>query len=211
MRVPNKVHKEKERYPNRLQCFTFTLLPLVFLSLFTLTESAFFRPVIHKSSMYGNTVQPRRTRKASFRIRPRSERGPLYSRPQDNLVSGISEIGIGFSLGVLWSEYSIILTGCGPLNFSDTLERVCYQGVIALAGLSLFNRIVTGKSLEYSSIYIFGELENFTLVQVKAAEYASSLAVLGAFLALAFQYSRGENMDGLSGIDVGMCRALRDL
>ena len=75
----------------------------------------------------------------------------LHARPQDNLVAGIAEIGFAFSLGVLWSEYSVILTGCGPLNFSDTLERICYQGVIVVAGIALFNRIVTGKSLEYSS------------------------------------------------------------
>merc|ERR1719464_408597 len=31
-----------------------------------------------------------------------------YYRPQDSLVSGIAEIGIGFSIGVLYSEYSII-------------------------------------------------------------------------------------------------------
>ena len=61
----------------------------------------------------------------------------------DNLVSGLAEISIGFSVGVLWSEFAVITTGCGPLNFSDILERICYQGVILTAGLSLFTRIVT--------------------------------------------------------------------
>jgi hypothetical protein len=135
----------------------------------------------------------------------------LYSRPQDNLVAGIAEIGFAFTLGVLWSEYGIILTGCGPLNFSDTLERICYQGVIVVAGVALFNRIVSGTNLAETSEKFFGPLEEFTLWQVRVVEWASALAVLGAFLSLAFQYSRGTNMDGLSGIDIGMCRALRDL
>lgn len=138
----------------------------------------------------------------------------IYSsrRYQDSLVAGIAEIGIGFSLGVLWSEYSIIMTGCGPLNFSDTLERICYQGVIVLSGLLVFNRIVTGgKGLDDSSVDFFGPLEDFTLIQVRAAEYASLLAVFGAFVALALQESRGINLEGLSGIDVAMCRAMRDL
>jgi hypothetical protein len=135
----------------------------------------------------------------------------LYARPQDNLVAGISEIGFGLSLGVLWSEYSIIVTGCGPLNFADILERICYQGVIVLAGISLFNRIVTGKGLDTSGEDFFGPLEDSTIYQVRFAEYASALAVVGAFVALGFQYSRGTSMDGLSGIDITMCRAIRDL
>jgi hypothetical protein len=91
----------------------------------------------------------------------------LYAQPQDNLVSGIAEISFAFSLGVLWSEYSIILTGCGPPNFSNTLERICYQGVIVSSGLALFNCIVTsGKSLETTSEEFFGPLENLTLWQV---------------------------------------------
>jgi hypothetical protein len=136
----------------------------------------------------------------------------LYSRPQDNLVSGISEISFAFSLGVLWSEYCIILTGCGPANFSDTLERICYQGVIASAGVALFLRIVTGGgvSLEETTENFYGPLEDSTLIQVRIAEWSSALAVVGAIGALGYQtYVRGEtNMEGLTGIDVSMCRAI---
>jgi hypothetical protein len=137
----------------------------------------------------------------------------LYnSRRDDILFSGLAEIGLGFSLGVLWSEYSIILTGCGPYNFSDFLERICYQGVIVLSGLALFNRIVTGgrQGLDETIDDLFGPLQEWTLLQVKAAELAVTLAVLGAFIALAVQYQSGTNMDGLSGIDVGFCRAMAD-
>lgn len=135
-----------------------------------------------------------------------------HARPQNSLVAGLAEIAFGFSLGVLWSEYSILLTGCGPLHFSDALERVCYQGTVAAAGAALFHRIVAGgRGLDESAVVCFGPLEDFTLVQVRAAECASAVAVLGAFVALAAQYARGANMDGLSGIDVSLCRALRDL
>ena len=133
----------------------------------------------------------------------------------DNLVSGVAEISIGFALGVLWSEYAVITTGCGPLNFSDILERICYQGVILSAGASLFTRIVTsGKDLTtYINEDYFGEgmLAEATLIQVRAAEWLSVLAVVGAFASLAVQIVNGEQMDGLSGIDVEMCRAIRDL
>mmetsp|Transcript_7520 Transcript_7520/g.18524 ORF Transcript_7520/g.18524 Transcript_7520/m.18524 type:complete len:203 (+) Transcript_7520:208-816(+) len=50
-------------------------------------------------------------------------------RPYDNLFSGLAEISLGCSIGVLWSEISIALTGCGPSNLSDTLERICYLSV----------------------------------------------------------------------------------
>ena len=137
----------------------------------------------------------------------------LFSlRPQDNLVSGLCEISFAFSLGVLWSEYSIVLTGCGPVHFSDSLERICYQGLIVSAGVTLFTRIVTGGiSLEVIAENVFGPLQESTLIQVRVMEIALVLAALGAFLALGLQEYRGTNMDGLSGINVDMCRAIRDL
>ena len=118
---------------------------------------------------------------------------------------------MGFSIGVLYSEYYIIMTGCGPPNFGDTLERICYQGVIVLAGLALFNRVATlfSSSLEDTVNNMFGPLQPSTLWQVRVAEYLSAAAVLGAFVALQVQYSKGVTMDGLSGIDINMCRAIR--
>jgi hypothetical protein len=142
---------------------------------------------------------------------PKGSTRLYFSRREDNLFSGLAEIGIGCSIGVLWSEYSVIMSGCGPLHFSDTLERICYQGVLALSSVALFNRIVTRKSLEAIVDELFGPLLNLTLVQVRIAEYASGLAVLGAILALAVQHQSGAKMDGLSGIDISLCRAIRDL
>jgi len=152
----------------------------------------------------------------SFAITSSSQTGTqLPLARYDNLVSGVAEISIGFALGVLWSEYAVITTGCGPLNFSDILERICYQGVILSAGASLFTRIVTGGKdfTTFITEDYFGEgmLAEATLVQVRAAEWLSILAVVGAFAALAVQILNGEQMDGLSGIDVEMCRAVRDL
>ena len=132
-------------------------------------------------------------------------------RPQDSLFSGIAEFGIGCSIGVLYSESFIIMTGCGPLNFSDTLERISYQGVIVFAGLALFNRIVTqfNFSLGETINDQFGPLQKSTLLQVTVAEFLSAIAVVGAIVALEVQSNKGVSMDGLSGIDINMCRAIR--
>lgn len=137
----------------------------------------------------------------------------LYAlRPsQDNLVGGIAQISFGFCLGVFFSEYAIIQTGCGPSDLSDTLERICYQGVIVSAGIALFNRIVNRTDMAVTCENLFGPLDSFTLWQVRVVESMSALVVLGAFVSLAVQYGHGTVMDGLSGIDVSMCRAIRDL
>ena len=118
---------------------------------------------------------------------------------------------MGFSIGVLYSEYFIITTGCGPPNFGDTLERICYQGVIVFAGLALFNRIVTlfASGLDDTVENLYGPLQTSTLWQGRGAEYLSALAVIGAVVALQVQYSKGSVMDGLSGIDINWCRAVR--
>jgi hypothetical protein len=132
-------------------------------------------------------------------------------RPQDSLVAGVAEISMGCCLGVLWSEYSVMTTGCGPLEFPDALERICYQGVTVAAGTALFLRIVTRVDLATTCSDYFGELLESTMVQVKIAEYLSLLAVAGAFVVLAVQSASGAQMDGMSGIDIELCRAIRDL
>jgi hypothetical protein len=135
----------------------------------------------------------------------------LY-RPQDSLVAGVAEISMGCSLGVLWSEYAVMTTGCGPLHFSDALERICYQGVIVAAGIALFHRIVTQNQVDLATTCsdYFGQLLESTIVQVQISEFLSFLAVMGAFAALAVQSASGAQMDGMSGVDIEMCRAIRD-
>lgn len=42
-----------------------------------------------------------------------------------------------FSIGcTLWSEYTVIMTGCGPMLLPDVVERSCYLGVLVIAGSS---------------------------------------------------------------------------
>lgn len=167
----------------------------------TMTET-----IIQQTFSFRPTSKPRYT----LRSPPSSSRLFLSSQ-YDNLVSGIAEISLGTSLGVLWSEYAILTTGCGPMNLSDGLERFCYQAVITFAGVLLFSRILTQKDAVTLSTDYFGDMEDLTLYQVKAAEVLAYTAVLGAFVALGSQMTSGVDMDGLSGIDVQMCRAIREL
>mmetsp|Transcript_2083 Transcript_2083/g.2975 ORF Transcript_2083/g.2975 Transcript_2083/m.2975 type:complete len:231 (+) Transcript_2083:51-743(+) len=143
-----------------------------------------------------------------------------YSARYDNLVGGLAQISIGASLCVLWSEWSVITTGCGPLNISDFLERLCYQLDIVFAGSFWYSRIAFGCDITAllggdeegkDSIVPWGfELEDFTLLQVKSSELLAYASVIGALLALASQILNGSQMDGLSGIDIQQCRAMRD-
>ena len=59
------------------------------------------------------------------------------------------------SVGTLWSEYSVMTTGCGPFQLPDSLKRGCYLGTLVVAGLSVFMRIVTGKSMSCCGCVIF--------------------------------------------------------
>lgn len=147
-----------------------------------------------------------------MRSRISTERNLINSR-YDNLVAGVAEISIGTSLGTLWSELTVAATGCGPLNLSDGLERLCYQGVIVFAGYVIFARIVSGMGqVELCRDYFGrGALAPTTLWQVRIAEWMALSAVAGAVIALLLQMGSGGQMDGLTGIDVEMCRALRDL
>jgi len=161
-----------------------------------------------------STQQHQQRRRRRRHSSSSSSSSALFSsiRPENNLIAGICEISFAFSLGVLWSEYSIIRTGCGPIDLSDTLEKICYQGVIISTGMTWFLWIITGGiRLDVTVENMFGPLEESTLLQVRIVEWTNLLTVLFAFLALGLQEYRGIHMDGLSGINVDMCRAIRDL
>jgi len=111
------------------------------------------------------------------------------------------------SLCTIWSEYSVLTTGCGPMELSDTLERGCYLGVLFVAGLSVFVRIVSGGQ-SLSDVYK-NSIDNSFYPYFMLVESLSLVAVMGAFIALALQSIKGEQMDGLSGINVDMCRAIQ--
>lgn len=111
------------------------------------------------------------------------------------------------SLCTMWSEYSVLTTGCGPMQLSDTLERGCYLGVLFVAGLSVFVRIVSGGQ-SLSDVYK-NSIDNNCYPYFTLVESLSLVAVLGAFVALGMQSIKGEQMDGLSGINIDMCRAIQ--
>jgi len=129
----------------------------------------------------------------------------------DNLVSGIAEISIGASIGVLWSEVAVLATGCGPTGLSDNLERLCYLIVIVSSSTVAFCRIAFGQGPVRIAEDALGYLEGSTTVQVRVAEWLGVLAILGALAALSSQVYHGSRMDGLSGIDIQMCKAVREL
>ena len=136
---------------------------------------------------------------------------------EDNLVvlpvTVLSSAAILASVGTLWSEYSVVMTGCGPQLLPDVVERSCYLGALVVAGLSVFTRIVTGWS-DLATIIGNNDMiqkrnKDAVIFRIKAAEWMSLLAVGGAFVALASQTINGEQMDGLSGINIEMCRAIQ--
>jgi hypothetical protein len=122
------------------------------------------------------------------------------------------------SLGTLWSEYSVFTTGCGPRSLPDAIERECYLGVLTVAGLSVFIRIVTGDGFSSMTQQQLGygdgkKLNDETALirWMQLAESLSLLAVLGAFVVLGSITIHGEQMDGMSGINVDMCRAIQEM
>ena len=142
----------------------------------------------------------------------RSTSTELHYRRDDSLIGGLAEISIAGALGVLWSEYTVLTTGCGPSDLSNFLERLCYEIVIGTSGVILFTSIVTGqRSMAVHVEEILGDLESYTLFQVEVAQYFVVAAVLGAFLTLYAQYYNGVNIidHSLTGIDVEMCKALQ--
>jgi hypothetical protein len=131
-------------------------------------------------------------------------------------ISTTCVISLATSFGTLWSEYAVIMTACGPPQLSDALERGCYLSTLLLAGVIVFTRIVT-RSSGASIVMQFVDNDKSsshyttTLALLRSAEVVNLFAVLVAFVALGVQEWKGEQLDGLSGINVEMCRALQML
>ena len=94
------------------------------------------------------------------------------------------------------------------------------MGTLAIAGLSVFTQIVTGRDVATAMTeYVNDGLKRnntygtdlFNFLQMQLAESMSLFVVFVAFVALGIQQYYGEKMDGLSGINVDMCRALQSL
>ena len=104
----------------------------------------------------------------------------------------------------------MIQTGCGPPLLPDIVERSCYLGVLVISGLSVFLRIVTGSGVADAIIINTQDDKDIISLQLfRLVEYLSLLAVLGAFISLGSQTINGEQMDGMSGINVEMCKAIQ--
>lgn len=135
----------------------------------------------------------------------------LFFKPSDeedtvsvNIITGTLVVtSLSASSGVLWSEWAVYQTGCGPLNLPDFLERSCYLGVFLVSGLSVFSRIVFRQGLSAWS-------DPATKRAIQTCEILAWLAVVGAVVVLGNQMINGEAMDGLSGIDLGKCRAKQE-
>ena len=153
----------------------------------------------------------------------RKEYDPEQENKSSNNISSLflvitSIIGIMSSCGTLWSEFAVMVTGCGPLQLPDAVERGCYLGTLTFAGLSVFTRIVSGQGISASLGRVeirdieLGDDEVIVfspLFWLQIAEVASLIGVLMAFVALGMQEFKGEKMDGLSGINIDMCRAIQ--
>ena len=139
----------------------------------------------------------------------------------NNLLVPILSVLSFASIDTLWSEYSIIRTGCGPRSLPDVVERSCYLGALAGAGSSVFLRIVSGNGLatvidssiekKRSDDTSIDDTSGIILQIMIAVEYLSLMVVAGAFVALGSQTIHGEQMDGMSGINIDMCKAIQQL
>ena len=87
--------------------------------------------------------------------------------------------------------------------------RSCYLGVLVIAGLSVFLRIVTGSGVADAIIINTKDNKDISLQLFRSVEYLSLLAVFGAFISLGSQTIHGEKLDGMSGINVEMCKAIQ--
>ena len=142
---------------------------------------------------------------------------PLHERLGDNddaplLWTAISATSITSSVVTLWSETSIFLSGCGPIELPDVVERVSYQAVILVAGVCWFTRLAFQRDPNSFLLTVATKNSDNTWIrrQLQITEFLLYLAVVGAVVVLLNQIENGAQMDGLSGIDIGMCKARHD-
>jgi hypothetical protein len=168
--------------------------------------------LVHSTSYLSSsaTAQPLRLHADFGRYPIQKRTTALRSTQTDRLVAGTSCLTLLSSSVVIWSEASVILSGCGPLQLSDTIERACYLMVLSVASICWFCRLafqrsVDGIILEQQTADAAIQPEILTQL-IRIAEAFCYIAVLGAVLALLVQVLNGAQMDGLSGIDVQLCQ-----
>lgn len=88
--------------------------------------------------------------------------------------------GVGGSVAapvVIWSAYTLAVSGCGlppgPAGLLGAAEGVSYLSVVALVGWSAFTKVKTGSGLPPGPAGLLGAAEGFS--------YLALLAAIGAF------------------------------
>ena len=121
-------------------------------------------------------------------------------------LAGAGAVGIVSSLGVLWSEFAVATTGCGPAELPDPLERASYLVVLVFAGAGVFSRTAFACSAT-AWVERATTATSASLAWIRAAEMLALAAVAGALVALEAQVLSGQNIwrGGLAGIDPLYC------
>lgn len=139
--------------------------------------------------------------------RLRSTPRPDLGRDADRITAASSFLFSTSTVVVLWSESSIYLSSCGPLQLPDIIERTAYWMVLLVACIFWFCRVAFQQSL-VDTLQAQRKISLSTTSSnlVRLAEAMAFVAVLGAIVALSHQILMGAKMDGLSGIDEELCR-----
>lgn len=134
------------------------------------------------------------------------------------ITYGVSIIGIFTSLVLLWSEYSIVTTRCGPSLLPDVVERSSYISIFILASGSNLSRIIFGSSLNNLLFGedIYCERNSSIVLQKKVFGIMEAMVITSVFLTfavLAYQCLNGDAFSpsaGMSGINVQWCKLVNE-
>lgn len=114
----------------------------------------------------------------------------------DQLIIGV--IGIVSSFIVLYSEYTLKMTGCGlpagPYGIIGASEGISYLVIIGITAFSLYTKLSTGSGLPNGPFGILG-----------AAEGLSYLTILIGIIVLIFQITNYGYIPNAIPIEGGMC------
>lgn len=148
-----------------------------------------------------------------YKHRMQQQRKSLNSLQVVSFTDSFASVNLVAASLVLWDETVIYRTQCGPLFLDDRIEIISYMAVIVTMSTIILGRTILGTNL-------VGTLESIQQREVpigppsrnllQLSEIFTFAAVAGAIIVLFHQYRGGGNMDGLSGIDVSFCRAIRD-
>ena len=131
---------------------------------------------------------------------------------------GVSIIGIFTSLVLLWSEYSIVTTRCGPPLLPDAVEKSSYISIFILASGSNLSRIIFGSSLNNLLFGedIYCERNSSIVLQKKVFGIMEAMVITSVFLTfavLAYQCLNGDAFSpssGMTGINVQWCKLVNE-